>query len=135
MIVIDASVAVAWSFHDESTPSIEAILFRVERDGASVPSNWRLEVANALRTAMRLGRIDDLDRNAIFNDLLALPIMVDEDTDAHAWIETVALSDKHGLTPYDAAYLELALRLAVPLAANDKQLARAARSEGLAVIP
>lgn len=40
------------------------------------------------------------------------------------------LGQRHGLTLYDAAYLELALRLGVPLATFDAALARAAGVEG-----
>ena len=58
-------------------------------------------------------------------------IAVDTNTDALAWSDTIILADRHRLTVYDAAYLELALRLAVPLATLDRALLHAALTEEL----
>jgi predicted nucleic acid-binding protein len=48
--------------------------------------------------------------------LARLPIAIDAETDAHLWTTTLQLADSFQLTLYDAAYLELALRLGLPLA-------------------
>jgi predicted nucleic acid-binding protein len=79
-------------------------------DGAVVPTLWRLEIANSLTVAMRRGRIDANLRRAALADLALLDITTDEDTDAHAWGETMNMADRFQLTLYDTAYLELAQR-------------------------
>ena len=45
-----------------------------------------------------------------------------------------ALAERHGLSSYDAIYLELAKRHTAPLATLDKTLARAAADEGLPLV-
>lgn len=62
--------------------------------------------------------------------LSSLPIVVDSDTNAHAWTDTLSLARRHGLTAYDAAYLELAIRRGIPLATLDARLKAAAQATG-----
>jgi predicted nucleic acid-binding protein len=95
-----------------------------------VPSLWRLEVANSL-TAVRQKRITQEFRNQSLADLARLRIRLDPDTAAHAWDATLKLADQYKLTTYDAAYLELAQRLALRLATLDQDLRRAARNAGV----
>ena len=71
----------------------------------------------------------------MLNELSTLPIEVDGETAAHAWGATLKLADKHGLTPYDAAYLELSQRQRLALATLDGRLKRAAAEEGIDVLP
>jgi predicted nucleic acid-binding protein len=63
-----------------------------------------------------------------------LPIHLDPNTDRHAWGETLRLAERHGLTIYDAAYLELALRRKTALATLDRQLPAAAVSSGVELL-
>ena len=56
---------------------------------------------------------------------------MDDETTSRAWTTTAELAAEHGLTVYDAVYLELALRRRLPLASLDVELVRAARSAGL----
>ncbi|MBL8291700.1 MAG: type II toxin-antitoxin system VapC family toxin [Bryobacterales bacterium] len=44
------------------------------------------------------------------------------------------LANRHGLTVYDAAYLDLALRAGLPLASLDNALCNAARRCGVGLI-
>ena len=106
-------------------------LRRVTSEGAWVPSIWRLEVANGLRTGIRRGRITADIRDQTLTDLGLLDIAIDPETDTQAWKRTVRLSDRFGITPYDAAYLELAQRRSLPLASLDKALCGAARELGV----
>jgi len=99
-----------------------------------VPALWRLEVANSLTVAVRRSRIDaDLRRGALA-DLALLDIVTDAHTEVHAWGETLILADRFRLTLYDAAYLELAQRRALPLATLDKPLRAAAAALGLSLL-
>jgi predicted nucleic acid-binding protein len=134
-LVVDSSMALAWYFEDERTEDTIAVLRRVADEGAFVPALWPLEVANGLQMALRRGRIDRAYRDASLNDLRALVIIIDPDTNVHAWEATLRLADSHGLTTYDAAYLELAIRRQLPLATLDGALIRAAGLEQVPLIP
>lgn len=133
-LVVDASMAIAWLFEDEHSDTAHAALHRVVNESAIVPSLWRLEVANVLRNAVRKGRCDEAYAGSSLARLARLEILVDDETDHHAWGETRRLSREEGLTPYDAAYLELALRRGVPLASGDTDLIEAARRHDVEVI-
>ncbi len=135
MIVVDSSAALAWSFVDERNAATLAIASRVRDEGAVVPSLWKLEVANILRLAVRKERITALERNDTLRDFERLGIEIDGETADRAWNETLAVADRHDLTVYDAAYLELAKRRGLPLATLDQALANAARQEGVEVLP
>jgi len=100
----------------------------------SFPAIWRLEVANALRTAVRKLRCDNTYAKRSIARFARLPISADSHTDHHAWGETLQLSRRYDLTPYDAAYLELAIRLGHPLASYDGALVQAARKCALKVL-
>lgn len=47
-LVLDSSVALAWLFEDENSDQATYVLRQVTEVGATVPSLWCLEVANAL---------------------------------------------------------------------------------------
>jgi predicted nucleic acid-binding protein len=132
--VVDASVTLSWYFQDEVTPASEALLDKVAAAGALAPSHWRLEVANGFHVALRRGRISREYRDSSLRDLAALPIEIDTETAVHAWDATLALADRFGLTPYDAAYLELAIRRNVPLATLDAALRDAGAEAGVTVL-
>ena len=124
----------AWLFADERTEAALKVFRDVADAGAVVPSLWRLEIANLLRTAERRGRCSAALADALLEQLESLPIAIDRETDTHAWHATRTLSHEQGLTPYDAAYLELAIRLGLPLATGDRELIAAAQTLGVAVL-
>jgi predicted nucleic acid-binding protein len=130
-IVIDASITLPWYFDDEASAATEAVLDRVVAEGAIVPAHWKLEIADGFRTGLRRGRIEPAYRDASLGDLDALPIEIDSETALQAWSATLRLADLHGLTPYDAAYLELALRRGLPLATLDGALQKACQQAGI----
>lgn len=130
-LVLDASMAIAWLFDGERTDAAHAVMLRVVAEGATVPSLWRLEVANVLRNAVRRGRCDEAYVERSLARLARLPITPDDETDLRAWSDTRALSQDLGLTLYDAAYLELAIRKALPLASCDADLLAAAGRRGV----
>lgn len=133
-LVLDASITMAWCFEDEATPATEEVLDQVVDTSAIVPTIWRFEVGNALQMAIRRKRIDAIFRDDALAKLSAMPITVDVETDSHAWTTALRLSERFGLTLYDAAYLELAQRHTVPLATLDKELREAAASVGVTLL-
>ena len=132
--VLDNSVALAWCFEDEHTPANIGVLDRLTEGGAVVPQLWPIEAVNGLLTAKRRGRITGAERQRLASFLHALPISVDDQTATQAWTVTAHLAEQHRLTAYDATYLELALRLGLPLATNDKALIAAAKAVGVILL-
>lgn len=133
-LVLDSSVTLSWFFADERTTATASILERVVEHGAVVPAIWRLEVANALQSALRRGRVDAAFRDATLRDLGQLDIVNDPDTSSHAWAETLQLADRFRLTLYDAAYLDLAQRRRLPLATLDRELRMAGQALGTVLL-
>ena len=125
-LVLDSSITLAWLMPDEQAAAAQQVLDRVVASRAWVPTLWRLEVANSLHMAVKRRRIDAALRDASLADLALLNIQTDPDTNSYAWTDTPKLAEAHGLTLYDAAYLELALRLSLPLATLDPELRTAA---------
>lgn len=135
MIVLNASVTLAWCFAEERSPEVAGILRALPDEGAWVPALWPIEVANSFRTSIRKGKASRELHAQYLEELAALPIEIDSETHTRAWSETLQLADTHDLTVYDASYLELAVRHRLPLATLDRDLAKAARAEGLTVLP
>lgn len=133
-LVLDSSTTLAWLYQDEIDPLAEHIRKQVVSRGAWVPGIWRLEVANGLRTGMRRRRIDRDYRDDALVTLAMLNISVDPETDRHAWGATLLLADRYDLTPYDAAYLELARRRSLPLATFDRELRSSAEALGVPLL-
>lgn len=102
--------------------------------GMIVPVLWHIEVGNILQLAEWRGRLSPEGREAHLRDLAALPIAVDYDGHGAVWSAAMALAQRNRLTLYDALYLELAVRLRIPLATFDSALVRAAAAEGVAVV-
>lgn len=133
--VADASIALAWYFCDEHSATANRVRERLIDEEVCVPAHWPLEVVNALLAALRRKRIDERELRQLIDDFRRLPDLIDEQTHASAWSKTAELALEYGLTSYDAAYLELALRLNLPLATLDKALADAAQSAGGRLVP
>jgi len=134
VIVIDASVALAWCLKDEASDFADGILERVIADGASAPAHWPLEVANGIRSAERRGRIDQEEIAQVSHllDRLGIELVPVELTTAMWSILDVARA--HGLSAYDAAYLDLARFRAVSLATLDDRLRKACESAGVGLV-
>jgi len=126
--VVDASVTVAWALSDDNSGAAESAYRRLQSDTAVVPAHWWFEVCNTLIVSERRQRLSE-EETALFLDLLSyVPIGRDVNPNESA---VLGLARKHRLTVYDAAYLELAVRLGIPLATLDTDLTRAARAEGV----
>lgn len=128
--VLDASVTLAWALAGEvRAEDARALVHRVADEAAIVPVIWRLEVGSGLLMGEQRGRIRRERVGAVWHQLGELPIEIDVETNARAWNGSATLARRHGLTLYDAAYLELAARRSLALATFDGQLARAAVAE------
>jgi len=133
--IIDASSVAAFLFQDEATPSSGALLNHVMATGVVVPSIWLYEVTNMLRQGERRGRLTAADRQEAIALLMEIAPEVEAPPLSQLLGAVLELAARHGLTAYDAAYLELAQRRGLPLATRDAALIRAAPLEGVAVLP
>ena len=131
VLILDASVAAAWLFSDETEPRADAALARLAESGAIVPQLWHLEIRNVLVVAERRERIS-AERAAAYLDALSdLPIVTDTTPDLAVAFE---LARAFRLSFYDAIYLELAQRRNGAIATLDTALARAAAAAGLSLL-
>ncbi len=129
--VLDASVSLAWCSEDERAGYAMRVLDELSGGEAIVSSLWPIEVTNGLASALRKNRIDMAGAAEARNTLAALPVVLDPVDRRRAFEDIPRLARAHGLTTYDASYLEVAVRLGIPLATLDHTLARAAADEGV----
>ena len=129
--VLDCSLTMAWIFPDEATNSTDRLRESLLEEHAFVPALWPIEVSNVLLVATRRGRMDKDDWPVIRASLEALPIEVDPLSVSRIWGAALEVANAQGISVYDATYLELALRLRLPLATLDRTLGEAARAAGL----
>jgi len=134
MIVLDASVAIAWAFSEATSDAITGLRGSLGVQGAVVPQLWFSEVANVVVMAERRGGQAPHVTDALIRAFLSLPIQ--PDLQPAAWIipKSAELARRHRLTIYDATYLELALRMEAPLATLDRELQAAALNERVPLI-
>jgi predicted nucleic acid-binding protein len=111
----------------------ERVLASLAHATAMVPNLWHLEAANVMLGAMEQGRLERFDLERFATQLNSLPITTDELTAAQAFGNTFSLASAYKLSSYDGAYLELCLRLSLPMATLDKSLIRACKKTGVAL--
>jgi predicted nucleic acid-binding protein len=131
--VLDASVAIAWCFEDETDRDAQAVMDLLQEGSAIVPTLWHYEIANVLFVAERRGRISK-ERAAKYAQLYrTLPITVDPDECDIS--DLIAMARVFALSPYDAAYVALSVRRDLPLATRDRAQAKAAKAAGVRLLP
>ena len=130
-IILDCSTTMAWCFRDEANRHADEALDALLTDEALVPSIWTLEVANVLLGAERHGRLTEADTMRFLDLLRDLPIRVEECDTPVVFGTVLACGRRFGLTSYDAAYLDLAMRTGTPLATSDEKLRKACRAAGV----
>ncbi len=134
MLVLDASGALAWIFERENRGEAErarAVLAKLDELQSMVPGLWHVEVLNGLVTALRR-RVLSLSKATDFLSRLdRLPIATDAASVFERKPQIFALAREHGLSAYDATYLELALRLRAALFTFDARLMRAQAKTGV----
>lgn len=128
MIVVDCSYTMAMVMPDEQRPQSLPL---TEEAPLVAPAIWVLEVANALRTAVRRGRLAADQAATLSRRLDDYGLSVDR---AEATVhQRYIAAQTHELTAYDAAYLDLALQRRYALATLDSRMAVLARQLGLVV--
>ncbi len=131
-IVVDASVTLSWCFADEQSEPALKVLDRLKAgDQALVPVFWAVEVLNSLLLGERRGRISIDDTSAFLHNLLNLQPMVDYISLGQVVSQVQNICRGRRLTPYDALYVELAMRSGCPLATLDREQKRAAETLGI----
>jgi predicted nucleic acid-binding protein len=134
-LVLDASVALCWLFDDQATAHTESVLDRlVGGDTVAAPAIWPFEIANVITVAERLRIVNPAQAAAFFQTLGQLSIAVDRAEIERVFNAVSETARRYRLSAYDAAYLELALREALPLATVDAALRNAARAAGVGVV-
>lgn len=121
----------AWCFEDEAGDYADTLLASLAAAEAMVPAIWPLEVANVLLVAERRGRLTQADATRFVRLLRLLPISIDRETSDRALDTILDVGRAYGLSSYDAAYLELAMREGLPLATQDNALRQAAVACGI----
>jgi len=133
-LVLDTSIALAWVYADETSEAVLRVFDAVRMHGAWVPALWRWEIANVLQLNVKRGRHSTDFLDAALSALALAPIRIDPEAERQSWSDTILLADRHGLTVYDAAYLEIASRRRIPLATLDQQLRSAAGNQGIELL-
>ena len=133
-VVLDASVTISALIENDRSDEARIIFQDYVSAGAAVPALWPLEVGHILLLAERRRLLNAATRRDHLHDLSCLPITVDQETARLAWHDTIVLAERHDLTLYDATYLELSLRLSLPLATFDAALRRAATATGVKLL-
>lgn len=129
--VLDASVTLPWFLQEERTAFTDSVFAALGNEEFWVPAVWRLEFPNALLVAERKRRIDRQTRLEALDFASGLALRVDP---APIDMRSIsAIAERHGLSTYDAAYLELAARQGFGLVTLDRALADAAGAAGIPV--
>ncbi|MCL2875023.1 MAG: type II toxin-antitoxin system VapC family toxin [Betaproteobacteria bacterium] len=130
--VLDNSVVCGWILENQSSDYSAAIARRLEQESAAAPPLLRLETVNVLRTACKRQVMIASQAQELLAQLSRLPIEVNSNSPEPGLLLALAL--RYDLTAYDATYLELALRMQLPIATQDVALAEAARIAGVGVV-
>lgn len=131
MHIVDACMMGPLIIPDEAGELYDGLLPILSSGKTVVPGHWRLEVANLGRMAVRKRRLSSSQLAQVMEAMAGFHVNIDVETNGQAWTRTLDLSSQHDLTIYDAAYLELAMRLDMTLVTRDGRLAAAARSENV----
>ena len=131
--VVDSSVMLAWLMPDERSESVQALLSGEEVGSGRLcaPDLIQTEVLNAVAVAcLRRNRISKSLLEVLLDEFVSFGLVLDTPRPL-SYIALVRLMARYGLSAYDARYLELALRIELPIATLDRKLSKAAVAEGL----
>jgi predicted nucleic acid-binding protein len=125
MLVVDASAFASWAFPDEHGDKVTQALIRImtEEESASSPPIFPLEALHAAGRALLSERFTPSVHQHVLRLLSRLPVALAplrvSPLEFWSWSQSLQL------TPYDAAYLKLAVDLKAPLVTMDPALKRA----------
>ena len=134
--VLDNSVAMRWILESNKASDqayAEKVLKSFVDMDALVPNLWHLEAVNVLLGAEKRSEISTGEIEGFISQLENLPIHVDPLTSHQSFNRTMSLGRAYNLSSYDAAYLELAVRVGMPLATLDKDLIKAAKKSSVEI--
>ena len=123
-----------WFFGDGKPQELAyagKVLDAMKLGKALVPATWGLEVANVIARAEAKGWVTEARSGEFLEMLEGVDIDVDSATFAQALSDTLQLASRYKLSSYAASYLELAIRLGMPLATLDEDLQKAAKKAGV----
>jgi predicted nucleic acid-binding protein len=132
--VLDNSVTMRWFFGDGKPQELAyagKVLDAMKNAIAIVPTTWGLEVANVIAKAEAKGWVTEARSETFLEMLEGMDIEVDAATFSHALSQTLQLARRYKLSAYDASYLEVSMRLGLPLATLDEDLQKAAKKAGV----
>ena len=132
-IVIDAFVALARCFPDEASECPDGVLVALEGRAILVPVLWSVEMTNAVLMAERRKRVKQPKIRRFVELLDAQTVIMDSQSVTESVSNILPIAREYGLSVYDAAYLDVAVRHAVPLATLDSALQKAARKAGIEI--
>ena len=127
--VADASVIAAWFLPSQATPYTDRALARLADEPVRVPCLWSFEFANVLAVLERRKRLTRVQSAGVLERVALLPLTIDAAPPTATRL--LELAREHVLSAYDAGYLELALRLGVPVASKDGPLRAVAERAGI----
>jgi predicted nucleic acid-binding protein len=135
LIVLDASLVLAWLATEELPASDSGVYEALPLNVVLVPSHWPLEISNALRSRMRAGRMTIGDFHAVMDRLDQLTIELQPPIELDEIGPLTHFAVMQDLTAYDAAYVQLAFRSKVPLATLDREMRAAAMRLAIPLLP
>jgi predicted nucleic acid-binding protein len=134
-LVLDASVVLSWLFPDEENDWSKVLVLGLRADDrVVVPAHWTMEIANGLLVGYRRKRIKAEQIAGFLDQLARIPTEVEPALSVEETKRVVTLGEKHSLSIYDAAYLDLAQRRSLALGTLDGALIRAAKAEQVTLL-
>ena len=134
MAVFDASIIIAAFSPDEIELRAVAVLAPLLGGGSHVPDLWPIEIANVLLTKTRRRLLAASEADEVWRTIRMIPVEFHAISIEQIETSIRPLAQQHGLSSYDASYLDLARRLGVPLATLDRKLRAAAEAENIPVL-
>ncbi|MEW5894948.1 MAG: type II toxin-antitoxin system VapC family toxin [Candidatus Omnitrophota bacterium] len=131
--ILDCSVYVSWCLNEATSGAASEILQSLAQKAVVVPPLWVYEVTNTLMVAVRMDRLTEEEARQLMSDLPLLPVSFDNPTIGTA-ASVFQIAHKHNLTAYDAAYIELALRLSLPIASLDEDIIKVSQKLGIDLV-
>lgn len=128
-LVLDNSVLVGWFVPEQANDYTRRIAQRARREDLFVPALWEVEFANVMAMLSRRRALPPHQVAAILSRAIRLDLQIDRNPVSPRSL--FAITERLGVSAYDAAYLELAERRGLPLATRDASLAGAARAAGV----